>query len=223
MTTASPTARKLLWVSVFGIAFAFVESSVVAYLRALYYPEGFTFPLKLMTPQHLLVELSREAATIIMLVAVGVLAGRKAWERFGYFMVAFGIWDIFYYVWLKVVLDWPARLDDWDILFLMPLPWIGPVIAPVLISLLMTVCGAVICLRVERELFFRPRAGSWILSSLGTLIILYSFMADTPATVHGHQPLPYHYGLLGGGLILYIAAFILACRSSVAPQGDTNG
>src|SRR5512134_294061 len=104
----SQSERKLLWVSLFGVAFALVESSVVVYLRSLYYPEGFAFPLKLMSPQHVGVELSREAATIVMLAAIGVVAGSKAWEKFAYFLVAFGVWDIFYYVWLRVMLDWPA-------------------------------------------------------------------------------------------------------------------
>ncbi|MBM2841137.1 MAG: hypothetical protein HW412_1665, partial [Bacteroidetes bacterium] len=178
----SPAVRRLLWVSLFGVTFAFVESSVVVYLRSIYYPEGFAFPLKLISQQHLTVELAREAATIVMLAAVGILAGSKAWERFGYFLVAFGVWDIFYYVWLKVILDWPASLSDWDILFLIPLPWIGPVIAPVFISLLMILCGLTIAVRFEQRKFFHPNRWSWMLAIAGTLVVLYSFMTDTEAT-----------------------------------------
>jgi bacteriorhodopsin len=206
--------RKLLWVSLFGMAFALVESSVVVYLRSLYYPEGFTFPLKLMSPQHLGVELSREAATIVMLSAVGVIAGSKAWERFAYFLVAFGVWDIFYYVWLKVMLDWPASLNDWDILFLIPLPWIGPAIAPVLISLLMIVCGSIIIARLAKEEAFHPGWMSWSLSAVGALVVLYSFMEDTSATLHGQQPAPYKYSLLVVFLILNLISFVLACGYS---------
>jgi len=102
------TCRRIVWVSVFGVAFAFVESSVVVYLRSLYYPEGFTFPLKMMSTSHIGVELAREAATVVMLAAVGILAGTTGWQRFGYFLVVFGVWDVFYYVWLKVILDWPS-------------------------------------------------------------------------------------------------------------------
>jgi len=82
-------AGKMLWVALFAVAFALVESSVVVYLRALYYPAGFSFPLRLMEIAHLGVELGREIATIVMLVAIGVIAGRPAWERFGYFLIAF--------------------------------------------------------------------------------------------------------------------------------------
>ena len=124
------TSRTILLVSVFAVAFALVESSVVVYLRLLYYPEGFAFPLKPALMSHVAVEVSREVATIVMLAVVGLIAGRSRWQRFSYFMIAFGVWDIFYYVWLKIMLNWPASLLDWDVLFLIPVPWIGPVVAP---------------------------------------------------------------------------------------------
>ncbi len=206
----SPARRNLLWVSLFGMAFAFVESSVVVYLRAIYYPGGFTFPLKLIAPHHLVVELTREAATIIMLAAVGILAGTKAWEKFAYFLVAFGVWDIFYYVWLKVILDWPATFTDWDILFLIPLPWIGPVIAPVIISLVMIVCGSMIILRMERKEYFRPTLMSWVLSMCATLILVYSFISDVGATLKGQLPAPYGYWFLVAATALYILSFIIS-------------
>jgi bacteriorhodopsin len=128
--------------------------------------------------------------------------------------VAFGVWDIFYYVWLKVMLDWPASLNDWDILFLIPLPWIGPVIAPVLISLLMIACGSIIIARLEKEEAFHPGWMSWSLSAVGALVVLYSFMEDTSATLHGQQPAPYKYSLLVVFLILNLISFVLACGYS---------
>jgi len=205
--------RRLLWVCAFGIAFAFVESSVVVYLRALYYPEGFTFPLKFMSKQHIAVELIREAATMIMLASVGIVAGQKKWERFGYFLVAFGVWDIFYYVWLKLILNWPLSLFDWDILFLIPLPWISPVIAPVVLALCMTLCGAGIVIRLARDEYFRPMLLSWILSLSATLVALYSFVSDIPAALHGQTPSAYRYELLIASLALYGAGFVTSCRS----------
>ncbi|HDH53378.1 MAG TPA: hypothetical protein ENH24_02710, partial [Nitrospirae bacterium] len=135
---------KITWVTVFGIAMAFVESAVVVYLRAIFYPEGFAFPLNRLADYRILVEVLREIATIFMLLSVACLAGKKFWERFAYFMLSFGIWDIFYYVWLKLLLNWPSSIFDWDILFLIPLPWIGPVIAPVSIALMMIVFSILI-------------------------------------------------------------------------------
>jgi hypothetical protein len=212
MTQVHIPIRKLIWVSVFGIAFAFVESSVVAYLRALYYPDGFTFPLRVITQQHLAIELAREAATIVMLVAVGIIAGGKAWQKFGYFLLAFGVWDIFYYLWLKVILDWPASFMDWDILFLIPLPWIGPVIAPVLVAVLMTVCGGLLVVRIATGVHFRPVLLSWLSGLAATLVLLYSFMSDLGAGMHEQNPLSYRYELLLIALVLYGVGFALACK-----------
>ncbi len=197
----------------FAVAFAFVETSVVVYLRALYYPGGFTFPLKPMPVQHASVEFAREFATIVMLIAAGWTAGRSRWSRFSYFMIAFAVWDIFYYVWLKVLLNWPASLLDWDILFLIPVPWIGPVIAPCLISILMIVAGLSI-LRVEESISFRPSLRSWILGGIGTVVLLYSFMHDTDATLRLEPPQPYRYELLFAGLFLCTFALYHSVKNS---------
>ncbi len=205
---------RLLLATLFAIAFAFVESSVVVYLRAIYYPDGFTFPLRAIGSSHIVVELLRELATIVMLTLVAMLAAPRRWERFAYFLILFGIWDIFYYIWLKVLLNWPLSLTDWDILFLIPLPWIGPVIAPVLIALAMVVAGVVLLLRSPEAPSFRPSKLSWVLAVTATILVLFSFMQDTGATLRGHPPLPYHYDLLIAGLLLYAGAFAAALAGS---------
>jgi len=213
MTRDGAVVLRILWVGLFAVAFAFVESSVVVYLQALYYPEGFSFPLKLISQKHLAVELVREAATILILAALGWIAGWSGWQRFGYFLVAFGIWDLFYYVWLKVILDWPLSLTDWDVLFLIPVPWIGPVIAPISIALLMTVCGGLIVIRISKGRYFRPALLSWLLGLIATVLLLYSFISDIPAALQEQNPAPYHYELLVTSMLLYVAGFATACKA----------
>ncbi len=209
---------RLLLVTAFAVAFAFVESSVVVYLRALYYPEGFSFPLKFMGQQHVAIELAREAATLVMLAVVGGIAGSSRWDRVAYFAVVFGVWDIFYYVWLKVSLNWPVTLTDWDILFLIPVPWVGPVVAPVAISLLLIVTGTLIILRLARGLRFAPGIRGWLLGVVGMLVMLLSFMRDTDAGLHGAVPQPYHYELLILGLVLFGAAYYVSTRVARTKQ-----
>ncbi|MBK8340443.1 MAG: hypothetical protein IPK99_10840 [Flavobacteriales bacterium] len=102
--------RNLVRMAVFFIAMAFLESAVVVYLRALYYPEGFAFPLVPMDGKLVGTEVGREFATLVMLMAPGLLVTRSLLERFAWFCFGFGVWDLFYYVWLKVLLDWPASL-----------------------------------------------------------------------------------------------------------------
>ncbi len=213
------TSRTILSIALFSIAFAFVEASVVVYLRAIYYPEGFAFPLKLMSNDHVLVELCREVATIVMLAAAGILAGKSRWGKFSYFLIAFGVWDIFYYVWLKLTLHWPATLFDWDILFLIPLPWIGPVIAPVLVSIVMIAGGLLMIRREEREGLFRATRLMQLLVLIGTVVILFSFLCDADATLKLQLPKPYRYELLAAGLLCYAIVLMLVGRSSKSKRG----
>jgi len=206
---------RIILILLFGVAMAYVEAMVVVYLRELLYPEGFSFPLKLMPLNLIAMELSRELASIAMLVAVAAIAGKKFWERFGYFIILFGIWDIFYYVWLKVTIDWPSSLFDWDILFLIPIPWIGPVIAPILVALLMVITGLSITSLFARGYTFRPTAITWVLSGVGMTALLFSFMWDTGATLHQQMPQPYMYGLLIVGLLLNLIAYLVSYRRTI--------
>lgn len=211
--------QKILWLIIFGIAVGYIEAAVVVYLRAIYYPEGFSFPLKAITDYRLIVEVFREVATIFMLTAVAVVTGRKSWERFAYFMLSFGVWDIFYYIYLKVILDWPSTIFDWDILFLLPLPWIGPVIAPVSISILFIIFGVSVAYTFHKGNDFKPSLTSRILSLIGAVVILYSFMLDTDAALHQQLPQPYRYELLVIGELLFLAAFFISYFKSARKDG----
>ena len=171
--------RRWLTVVMYAAAMAWVESAVVYYLRThLDRIEPYQLnPLPLIGGLGP-VELVRELATLIMLFTVGALAGRTWRARVGYMLVAFGAWDILYYVFLKVMCGWPRTLLDWDILFLIPLPWWGPVLAPMLIALLMVFWGTL------ASQFERPRPpslsnwGVWVLNFMGVALALYVFMAD---------------------------------------------
>jgi hypothetical protein len=175
---------RCCWFAVvlYAIAMAWVESAVVFYLRTMidriepHQPDPFP-----VIGGFAAVELPREFATLVMLFAVGFLAGRTWRARIGYAAIAFGVWDIFYYVFLKMMCGWPHSLLDWDILFLLPLPWWGPVLAPVLISLLMILWGTFASQfeRIHPPALSNHRA--WILNFAGVALALYVFMADSIA------------------------------------------
>jgi hypothetical protein len=213
--SGTKTSSKIFWIIIFGIAMAFVESAVVVYLRAIYYPEGFSFPLHPLTDNKIKIELLREIATIFMLLSIAVITGRRFWERFAYFLFCFAIWDIFYYFWLKVLINWPSTMFEWDILFLIPLPWIGPVIAPVSISLLMIVIGLFIIHSFNKGYDFKPLFSSIVLALTGSGFIFFSFMRDLDATLYQKYPRPYLYEFLIIGELLYVAAFFISYRKTV--------
>ena len=200
--------RRLSWLAIYAVAMAYLESAVVVYLRAIYYPAGFTFPIVIIPPSMAGIEIGREAATLVMLAGVAVLAGRDRWERFLFFCIAFGVWDIFYYIWLKVFIGWPESLFTWDILFLIPVPWVGPVLAPVIVSAGLVV-GALglLALRARGDrLGFS--AGLEALAVAGGLLVLASFMIDYRQAFTGPEPPPFRWGLFGSGVVMSLAALI---------------
>ncbi|HDH00502.1 MAG TPA: hypothetical protein ENG95_07455 [Nitrospirae bacterium] len=192
---------------------AYVESAVVVYLRAIYFPEGFAFPLKPFADNIIIFELFRELATLIILVSLAVLAARKPVERSAWFLFCFGLWDIFYYVWLKALINWPSSIFEWDILFLIPLPWIAPVIAPVSISLLLITFGVLIIYQGHKGYDLRLTLLTFALALAGTAFILFSFMHDTGAAFHQQTPVAYMYEFLIIGELLYAAAFFMFLRT----------
>ena len=171
-------SRNYFLIGLFAIAMAALEAIVVVYLRQLYYPVGFDFPLTMLTSKMVSVEWVREAATIGMLIIIGMIAGRTSLQRFAWFLYCFAVWDIFYYIWLKLLLNWPASLLTWDILFLIPVPWVGPVLAPVVCSLTMIILGALIIFLKQKDDSFYIKPIEWILMVAGVVIILISFMWD---------------------------------------------
>ncbi len=167
-------------VVLFALAMAWVESAVVFYLRTLinrivpYQPH----PLPISGARLGGAEVIREAATLVMLAAVGWLAGQSRRSRIGYGLLAFGVWDIAYYLWLIPLTAWPTSLADWDILFLIPLPWWGPVWAPVSIALLMCGFGTQVILGDRHDAPLWPGRPAQMAALLGMVLALYVFMAD---------------------------------------------
>ena len=139
-------------VMTFAIAMAWLEAASVFYIRTLVgriepYQAN---PLPINGPLGE-VEVWREAATLVMIATLGLLAGRTWRHRAGYAAMVFGTWDIFYYVFLHVISGWPRTLVDWDVLFLLPLPWWGPVIAPVSIAVVLIIWGTLATQAGERR------------------------------------------------------------------------
>ncbi|MBI3580657.1 MAG: hypothetical protein HY098_01010 [Nitrospinae bacterium] len=198
--------RKLIPLSVFAVSFAFVECAVVIYLRRLYYPEGFSLPLRPMPPDVARVEMLREAATLFILGAVAAASGKGVRQKFAYFMFLFGTWDVLYYVWLWIFTGWPGSFFTPDLLFLVPVPWWGPVLAPLIVAA--SLCAASVII-IRREEAGEPPVPKWhdaALTTLGVLMILYAFMSDSEVLRAGKLPPPFKWGIFGLGEALAVVA-----------------
>jgi hypothetical protein len=219
----SKTAR-LITVTVYAAAMAWVEAAVVFYLRVLidriqpYQPD----PLPSFGGLGQ-AELIREGATLLMLLTVGALAGDRPVKRIAYAVFAFGIWDVCYYLYLVPLTGWPASPLDWDILFLFPVPWWGPVIAPVGVALLMAAGGAVAALS-DRPI--RPGAVFLIPGAVGIALTLYSFMADAlKAAPRGTEvvrqvlPQAFPWGIFLAGFFLMAVPVLKIFHDAVRRSG----
>lgn len=229
---------KTLWVIAFAVAMGYLEAAVVVYLRALYYPSGFQFPLKEMSQCIAITELFREAATLLMILSVGMLAARKGLHRFAWFLVVFSVWDITYYIFLKWILDWPASLFTTDVLFLLPGMWTGPVIAPVINSLSMIILAAVILQGSKtHSQLIRLRKLTWILLVAGSMIVVAAYMEDFASYSGGYEhlhlnsglanqadlfqvslhfvPRTFNWLLFATGALMHVAAIVLTFRDKI--------
>jgi len=229
---SSDLRNRIIWLVLFSIAMGFLETAVVVYLRELYYPNGFSFPLTVMDQRVGIIELLREAATVVMLLGVGVLAGRSLPQRFAFFIMAFAIWDIFYYLFLKVLIDWPASFFTWDILFLIPVPWIGPVLAPCIICVTMLILSSALIYRESMHPNVGLNGREWLLLVAGSLVVVASWTSDflayssntgsafadaSLAALSSYVPHAYNwYVFFAGEVILLAAVFFFWRRTGKA-------
>ena len=203
--------KKLYWVGIFAISFAFVEATVVVYLRQMYDIQHLLHNIPAFDSMIAFVEVGREFSTLIMLLAAGWATGRSLQTRLGFAFFAFGLWDIFYYIWLKLFINWPESLLAPDILFLIPLPWWGPVIGPVLIAALMVIGGGLAVIAADYGHSIQFSALEIITLLGGLLVMLYSFMENSlsalPAnvdTLSQLRPSTFSYHIYIPGLIVTV-------------------
>lgn len=230
-TEQTSTFRKLLTLVLFGVSFGYVEAAVVVYLRALYEPlamefsaerkPGDLFPLitlgelEAADPIHLRrlrIEVMRQAATLVMMASVGLAIGWSFNTFLTAFVIAFGVWDIAYYIFLKALIDWPASLLDWDLLFLIPCPWTGPVLAPLIVASSMIIAGAIVLWRESTGTAVRIGWRHWSMIVLGGVIIVVSFCWDYRNVMAGGAPNPFQWSIFRTGEVVGLAGFFLGVR-----------
>ena len=224
--------RIVVGLFLFGISFGYVEAAVVIYLRALYEPlrqrltpgraPGDLFPLldrgRMVaeapeTGRLLTVEVIREAATILMLAAAAMLVTGDRGLWLPAFSIAFGVWDVSFYLFLKLWIGWPASLGTWDLLFLLPVPWVAPVLAPVIVSLTIIGCGL---MALCRPVKIGPV--QWAGLILGGALVILSFTWDFRYVVAGNLPHPFAWWLFVAGEFVSLGTFLKAFLKRSLPR-----
>lgn len=220
----------LLILTLFAIAMANLEATVVVYMRQLYYASNplEIFPLQFLNSYDAVLELSREAATVVMIITVALLADRSSRTRtFAAFVFVFGVWDLFYYFWLKVLMGWPTAWLEWDVLFLIPCIWLGPWICPALIATLFIAWGFW-TLRSSQNISFTPQ--SLTVFILGACLGLASFLQPAMSVLAtagieeltNYTPGNFWWTLFAISYLLMCLGFGMTLRNPPALAGAAN-
>jgi hypothetical protein len=208
--------RKILLLITFALAMGYLEAAVVVYLRDLFYPGGFAFPIKAMDSHHALIELGREVATIVMLLAVAFIAEKTGRGRLASFMLLFGIWDLAYYLFLWTTISWPGSLLTGDLLFLIPVIWTGPVLAPALVSVLLVWTGVLYYThRAASETVAIARA-EWVATIGAAVLIFVAFSLNHIAVYRGGVPTRFAWEVFAVGMAVAIAILGRATRRVIS-------
>jgi hypothetical protein len=219
---ADPSFRTTAAIVIaYAVAMAYLESAVVVYLQlALGGQVGAIFPLRpaIVAGDLVAIEVGREAATLVMIAAVGVLAGRTRVERLAWGAVVFGAWDIGYYAWLFVFSGWPPSLATTDLLFLIPVPWVGPVWSPVIVSMALVGVGLVAARAVRSGRPLVLSRGHWLAGLAGGLLVVLSWTLDAERLIGGGLPGSYPWPVFAAGMLLALAAAFDALRSTRPPS-----
>lgn len=225
---ARPSFRAVAaTVIVFAVAMAYLESAVVVYLQAaLDAHVGVIFPLRPIEDVATLavIEVGREAATLVMIAALGTLVGGTGLERLAWAAVVFGTWDIAYYGWLWVFAGWPSSLATTDLLFLIPVPWVGPVWSPVAVSLALVGVGLAAARRERAGHRLHIRSWHWAAGLAGGLLVILSFTLDAGRVLGGGLPGWYPWPVFAAGMLLALAAAfdVLVRRPVPATEGGSR-
>lgn len=208
-------------VGLYGVAMAYLEAAVVVYLqRALKIEPGVIFPLRSRATFGNLggIEVGREAATLIMLGAIGWLVGKSGLERLAWTSIAFGIWDLGYYGFLWIFIGWPTKLTTFDLLFLLPVPWVSPVWAPMAVSVALIGCGLIVARRLRRGDVVHVRTRNLALAIVGGLVVILSFTIDARHILDGGIPTTYAWPvfLIGMAVALYGVAPLLRKKTPLS-------
>ena len=159
------------------------------------------------------IELGREAATLVMLAAVAAVGASSFRTWLAAFAISFGAWDLAFYASLRVLIGWPASLGTWDLLFLLPVPWVGPVLAPVIVAASLVLGGIMGLLRQPD----RVDRASWALLIAGGATIFLAFVWDWRNVVNGGVPGHFPWLIFAAGEIAGVAGLLHAVRRTPIP------
>ena len=199
--------KRLAVLTLFSITFAFFVTAVMYFIRSHYYPNGFDFPVKLLKGLPFAIEYMRQLANLVIIFCVAYLAGRNVRERMAAFMFVFGLWDIFYYIWFYILIQWPPDLMAWDLLYRVPVHWSGPVIAPIIVSIALIKAALLIFYSGSKNWNIKFNLSDWLVEIFAGIGVLTAFLWNYQKIQQGKIPEYFPWWIFGVSVGLGICYF----------------
>jgi len=199
--------KKLSYLTLFAISFAFVIGVTVYYFRLHFYAPQFSFPINWKEGLPFYTLFGRQLASLMVIFLLAWLSGKNLKQKIAAFLYVFGVWDIFYYLSLYIICRWPNSFLTNDLLFVIPLPWTGPVLAPMVVSLVLISLGVTLFFLDKKSMQLNSPFILWVFEIVSGGFIVLSFLWNFQAVYQGEVPTPFPWFLFISGLILGIGSF----------------
>ncbi|MCF7885109.1 MAG: hypothetical protein K9M80_01320 [Candidatus Marinimicrobia bacterium] len=189
----------------------------------MYQPGNPFFPVIVIQNKHLIIEIFREIFSLTVVFLIAYLSGNNYREKFAALMFTFGLWDIFYYIWLFIIHQWPPSWMTWDVLYRVPIMWTGPVIAPLIVSVCLVSSALIIFYIEHNKIEIEFTSGMWIFEIIAGTGVIISFVWNSQSTLRGAWPGGFPWWLflpsiLLGLIVFYYALIKCFFTSSKNPQ-----
>jgi hypothetical protein len=124
------------------------------------------------------------------------------------------------YAGLRLVSGWPEALGTWDILFLIPSPWVAPIWAPITITIasLFMIGGTYLYWTADRARRYRPADIGVLLAAAG--LTLAALLAGSNAVIDHRLPDHFPLWVFWSGVILGVVWFARVERREAQGRED---
>lgn len=131
------------------IAMAYIDALASFYVRGMIQAghEGAEFATGAVQemPQRIIsLELTRQAAFVLVLLTVAIVAGRNGLQQAGSFIFCVGAWIVLRYIAIRALTDWPASLVELDAVIFLPEPLYAPIWMTLILGLALGATGVLL-------------------------------------------------------------------------------
>lgn len=140
----------LIALTAMSLALGYIDSIATYYVRRMpAEPEAGVDllalePVEALSARELVLEQTRQLSIVLVIVTVGIIAGRNGLQQAGTIVFSVGAWTVLRYAALRTICDWPLSFSDVDAVLYMPEAVHSPVWLVIVVALALAATGVVL-------------------------------------------------------------------------------